>query len=733
MTNYKLALPVLIIFLFVIKAQTQTGISNSVSSSCDALVNNFMSAYNIPGLSFALSKDGKLVYERGFGNADLNGSELTYPHHLFRIASISKPLTSIAIMKLVEDGLLNLSDKAFGTTGVLASHPYFTTANITDSRIYNITVQQLLEHSAGWNRNISCFPNPTTPYPYLFNGCDPIVAPLHVTQQIGASNPVTEEGMIYFLLERGLDFTPGTQYQYSNIGYLVLGEIIEATSGNSYEEYMKSNILEPIGACDTHLGKNLLIDKQEREMEYEGDGYTNLDIFGNGTYVPWEYGGFNIEAMDAHGGWISTSSDLVRILLAVDNFNTKPDILSSSSINIMTTPSANNIYYSKGWSVNPSDNWWHTGALDGTASFFGRTSSGYTWAVLLNKREIGANSSNFWSDLDNLPWNCIASVSSFPSYDLLNSPSIHANNLSISQVAIDKCNVQWQSGNGSRRIVVARQGAPINKFPIDGQSYSANLSFGSGSNLGQGNFVVYDGTGNNVSIQNLNYGASYFFRVFEYNQNSNTGNYKLYNLSKSRSYHYDTNLHCPVNLTINSNPIPNAYYFASQIITSTTTVNNGQTIHHYAGDCINLNGNFEVQLGAEFNANIADCNTYFGRFCGASKPILTTGVFYSNGPDSANGAFQTDATNSNWFEFTPSVSKRYTISSCNEGVNTRLHVYTGSCGNLSLLQSSDDECTTGLGTNYASSIQDITLTSGVSYLIEWDDRWSTDDFYFEIK
>ena len=82
---------------------------------------------------------------------------------------------------------------------------------------------------------------------YYFSGCDPIVAPLHVTQTNGTSNPATEEDMIFYLVEKGLDFTPNTGYSYSNIGYLVLGEIIEEISNQSYEDYVQSSIFDPLG------------------------------------------------------------------------------------------------------------------------------------------------------------------------------------------------------------------------------------------------------------------------------------------------------------------------------------------------------------------------------------------------------------------------------------------------------------------------------------------------------
>ena len=68
----------------------------------------------------------------------------------------------------------------------------------------------------------------------------------HVTEKYGATNPITEELYIRFLLENGLDHAPGTQYAYSNIGYLVLGEIIEQYSGMTYEAYLQTQIMQPL-------------------------------------------------------------------------------------------------------------------------------------------------------------------------------------------------------------------------------------------------------------------------------------------------------------------------------------------------------------------------------------------------------------------------------------------------------------------------------------------------------
>lgn len=529
----KINLLLLIALLTTVSLIAQTGIPVPTMTSCDSEATQFMNDFNIPGMTMAIARNGKLVYMRAFGNANITQDEPTQPHHLFRIASVSKPITAIAIMKLMEEGKIKMNDKVFGPGSLLENHNYFNNANITDQRVFDITVQQLLEHSGGFDKSQDCTPNPTTPYPWHATHCDPIGFPLHVTETLGTSNPVAEQDLVKFLLEKSLGFTPGTSYQYSNIGYLTLGIIIEELTGMSYEDYMKTEIFESIGICDMHLAKNLLEDKYEREAEYPPSGYQNLSVYGTGELLPSEYGSWNIEAFDAHGGWIATASDLIRILVAVDKFNTKPDILQPSTIDIMTTPSANASYYAKGWLVNQWDNWWHTGAIDGTASNFVRTSGGFTFAIILNKRVTGSQANDFWTALDALPWDCITGVSSYPTHDLLLKPDVPSTNISVSPIQDSTVQISWTNGNGNRRIVVAKENSPVDAFPLDGFNHFGNGYFGWGENLGNNNYVVYDGAGNGAWVSGLSENSKYYFRIFEYNQNAQTGDYPIYNLCNS--------------------------------------------------------------------------------------------------------------------------------------------------------------------------------------------------------
>ena len=507
----------------------QTGIAVPQMTGCDAQVQSLLSTFNIPGASFALSRQGKLVYDRAFGNANLAGTEPVQPYHRFRLASLSKPITGVAAMAAVQQGLFSLDDHPFGAGGLLADHPYLGDVVYTDQRLDQITIRQLLQHTAGWDRDINCFPAPTTPYTFNQPGCDPIVVPLHVTQTLGETGVITKEMLVRFLMEGGLDHNPGSTYAYSNIGYLVVGICIEVASGMSYESYVQE-LFAPAGVCDLQVGNTLLQDKLEREVEYRGEGGSSLSFYGTGTMVPWEYGAYNINAMDAHGGWICSARDLVKLISVVDGFATVPDLLPAAQINAMTTPSAQNSNYALGWQVNGANNWWHTGALDGTATMLVRSWNGYNWALLLNKRLTNAQANAFWNAVDALGWNCISATSTWPTHDLMAMPRVSASEVVAEVVTAGELALSWQPGDGDGRVVVLRPSDAAIRFPRDGEDYVApNTDYGTGSELGDGSYVVYVGADNNATVTGVPPGG-YTVHVFEYAQSSATGQHALYRL-----------------------------------------------------------------------------------------------------------------------------------------------------------------------------------------------------------
>ena len=384
-------------------AFAQTGVSVPEMVNVDDVFSKFMNRWNIPGGSIAIARDGRLIYARGFGYADKEFNELVQPNHLFRIASISKPVTSIAIMKLIDDGLIDVDGKVFGTDGILTGSAYST---ILDPRVENITVRHLLHHTSGWG--------------FIEGVQDPLFSNRNIAGQMGEEPPVGPITIIRFMLmTQRLNNEPGTNYFYSNFGFCILGRIIEQVSGQSYENYVKTEILNPLGISEMQLAHNLYENRAPNEVKYYNYPGASLEpsVYGAGQFVPVPYGAFNIEAMDSHGGWIASAIDLVRLLVAVDGFDTKPDILSQSSIQLMRTPSTANSYYGMGWAVNPEGNWWHDGSLPGTSSILAGTSRGFGWAVLFNTRP--SNWQDFMIQMDNMVWDAIAIKGiTWPTHDL---------------------------------------------------------------------------------------------------------------------------------------------------------------------------------------------------------------------------------------------------------------------------------------------------------------------------
>ena len=162
-------------------------------------------------------------------------------------------------------------------------------------------------------------------------------------------------------------------------------------------------------------------------------------IFNPTMLVPYPYGGINMEAKAAEGGWVASAQDLCKLLCAVDRFPTKPDILLPATITTMVTPTNHYVYgdpYALGWNINTGsswNNWWHRGSLPGTTSELVRASNGLNWVILLNSRPGYISMIN--TDVDRLVWDVLPTITSWPTFDLFDStivcsPLSSVNNLS---------------------------------------------------------------------------------------------------------------------------------------------------------------------------------------------------------------------------------------------------------------------------------------------------------------
>jgi CubicO group peptidase (beta-lactamase class C family) len=216
---------------------------------------------------------------------------------------VIKPITAAAILQLIDEGLLNADDRVFclprsPSTCLLTISPFGT----PDARAANITVQHLLDHEGGWDRDTSG---------------DPMFQSAQIANQLGIASPPEKLDIARYMLGRPLDYTPGTDEAYSNFGYMLLGLIIENITGQSYTEYIQQTIFAPLGvpSSEIELGRTLPTFRNPREPWY-ADPDTTSSVFDASLTVPWPDGGFYLEAMDAHGGMIASTNAILHFLQA---------------------------------------------------------------------------------------------------------------------------------------------------------------------------------------------------------------------------------------------------------------------------------------------------------------------------------------------------------------------------------------------------------------------------------
>ena len=366
----------------------------------DAAVNGAMSSSNTAGLSLAIAHQGRLVFAKSYGSADKAAGTPLRTSHRLRMASVSKPITSIEIMHLVEAGQLRLSDRVFGR-GALLGERYGTESTYADPRVLNITVQNLLEHTGGgWDND----------------GGDGTDDPMFTHTDLGTEALITE-----ILKTVPLEYAPGTKFQYSNFGYAVLGRIIEQLTGKRYEDAVRDDVLTPSGARSFAIAGDTKSDRLTDEVVYH-----KLDTAGIDPY------GMKVRRMDAHGGWVATPVDVLRVAVRADGFATVPDLLNAGSLATMTTATTapmtdgNPANYAKGWAVNSIPNWWHTGYLPGTKSELLRTAKQYgpskseEFVVYVATNSTNSDRSNDSRDpdLDAMLWKVLNNVRAWPADNL---------------------------------------------------------------------------------------------------------------------------------------------------------------------------------------------------------------------------------------------------------------------------------------------------------------------------
>lgn len=304
-------------------------VNSELESKANEIINEHMASNNFLGVTVGLYIENCGTYLSGAGFTDKGDQKRTNSDMLGRIASITKPMTAIAIMQLYEKGMLDL-DKPIQT--YIKEFPKKVKGDIT--------IRHLLKHTSGISHYSSKWDALSfTHYPTLVNALDAFK-------------------------DKELDFVPGTQYMYSSYGYTVLGAIIEKVSQMGYGEYMRKNIWDKAGMSNTSL--------EEDKQKYNNKSRLYLKV--KSTYIKSPKTDLSI--IYSAGGVQSTVKDLLKFGEAV--LHNK--LIESTTLEMMINatdemaPAIGDDPYGFGWAVYDDPKYGriiqHGGTQPGASSFF---------------------------------------------------------------------------------------------------------------------------------------------------------------------------------------------------------------------------------------------------------------------------------------------------------------------------------------------------------------------------
>ena len=341
------------------------------NTKVDNMVYSFMIEHNIPGVSVSVSKDEEIVYSSAYGYANTESKERVTTDHMFRLASMSKQHTAIAIMTLMEQGKLKLSDTVFGKDGLL----YESFGDDMTSNWKDITVEHLLSHTSGI-------------YTEAFFGAG------------SAYSGKTQNERIATLLKQGtIKWKPGSTYEYNNSNFGILGKIVEDLSGKPFMQFLKEDVYTPNGITGIDCGEN--------------DGPIKGEVmhYSQNSVNPYDN---NVEAGVAAGGVVATAPGLMQLMARIDYGTKVPDILKPEtldlmyqSIDVVDEDGDRFDQYGLGWRMNytnyPTWEAFHGGTLAGVCPIWARSSDNVNGVILCNSRSYDQSiDSKMWHMLEDI-------------------------------------------------------------------------------------------------------------------------------------------------------------------------------------------------------------------------------------------------------------------------------------------------------------------------------------------
>ena len=326
----------------------------------DDAMQAFMDYHGIQAGVLGVMKDGRIIYLRGFGWRDKAHTTVLPENAMMRLASVTKPVTAAGIRRLIDWGTFDLHDYVFALGQASPPGPgllvYPAFPEVREDLIEIITVDHCLRHRGGWNREPDDVPDLT----YM---------EIAIASDMGISSPPGRVNTVRWIMGQGLQFFPGTERHYSNIGYLLLGLILEQESGMDYISFIRRYVLtESMWFPETEfeLGRTFPADRNPREPWYDDD------VLAISVFDPWSFpptwvrrpdGSWDHEARTGQGALIASAVPMLNYL----------ETYTANGINI-GVPLTGRIHED------------HGGSLKGTNVVAQQRTDGINFVLLINKR-----------------------------------------------------------------------------------------------------------------------------------------------------------------------------------------------------------------------------------------------------------------------------------------------------------------------------------------------------------
>ncbi|MEK4491170.1 serine hydrolase domain-containing protein [Paenibacillus sp. FSL L8-0493] len=296
--------------------QSYASLSDTQSAAIHALLDDARRISGVPGMSISILAADEMFYFSS-GYADREGGLSASENTLYELASVSKAFTGMGILLLEEQGLLSMTDT------VQKYLPWFTLKyQGKPVDMTSLTLNNFLHHTSG-----------------LTNG--------RHSQNIPQGNtPDLLQKTVEMLVDAELAFPPGEQYSYGTVNYDVLGLVIEIVSGQSYEDFMREQVFQPLGLHQTYVYK-----EEAQATGQLAQGYRS-SFFMTTPYNAPDYSGnkpagYIISCTKDMARWMGIQMGIVKDIPEI--FHT---VIEKSHQGDMSVPDVNEMYYAAGWTVN---------------------------------------------------------------------------------------------------------------------------------------------------------------------------------------------------------------------------------------------------------------------------------------------------------------------------------------------------------------------------------------------